>query len=106
MQTLYFKFTGAPESKFIFSSLGVEPWGRYLTGVIELITCVFLSISKTQVLGAVLASGVMAGAILGHAFVLGLVVQNDGGLLFGLACTVFISSILIIVLRKTRGDHS
>ena len=33
LQTLYFKFSAAPESVFIFEQLGLEPWGRIGLGV-------------------------------------------------------------------------
>ena len=102
LQTLYFKFTGAPESKFIFSTLGVEPWGRILSGVAELVASVLLLIPLTQVLGALIAMGVMAGAILSHIFILGFIIQDDGGLLFALACIVFLSSALIILLQPEK----
>jgi uncharacterized membrane protein YphA (DoxX/SURF4 family) len=98
-QTLYFKFTGAPESVAIFSALGAEPWGRWLSGLAELAACALLLIPATQALGALLAAGVMAGAILSHIFILGFVIQNDGGLLFALACTVFAASLAVLFLR-------
>lgn len=102
LQTLYFKFTGAPESKFIFGTLGVEPWGRIFSGVVELVASVLLLIQATQILGAVVGLGVMVGAILSHIFVLGIVIQNDGGLLFSLACVVFVSCLLIVVLQPAQ----
>ncbi len=102
LQTLYFKFTGAPESKFIFGTLGVEPWGRIFSGVVELVASVLLLIPATQILGAALGLGVMIGAILSHIFVLGIVIQGDGGLLFSLACVVFVSCLLIVVLQPER----
>src|ERR1700751_1771080 len=88
LQTLFFKFTGAPESIFIFSKLGIEPWGRWFAGLSELTASILLLVPVTQILGALLAAGVMCGAIASHFLVLGIVVQDDGGLLFGLACTV------------------
>ena len=100
MQTLFFKFTGAPESKFIFSTLGVEPWGRWFAGFSELIAAILLLVPRTQVLGAVMALGVMFGALASHLFILGIVVQNDGGLLFGLALAVTLSCAGIILLRQ------
>lgn len=100
LQTLYFKFTGAPESKFIFSSLGIEPWGRYFAGFSELAASLLLLIPATQVLGALMALGIMAGALLSHIFILGVVVQNDGGLLFTLACVVTVCAGLILYFQK------
>jgi uncharacterized membrane protein YphA (DoxX/SURF4 family) len=105
IQTLFFKFTGAPESKYIFGRLGLEPWGRIFSGVVELIASILILIPATQIIGAAIALGVMVGAILSHIFILGIVVQNDDGLLFSLACIVFIFSSLVIVLQleKVRG---
>lgn len=99
-QTLFFKFTGAPEAKYIFSTLGVEPWGRYGTGVVELVTAVLLLIPRTAGLGALLGIGLMAGAILSHLTKLGIEVQGDGGLLFALAWTVLISCGIVALLRR------
>ena len=98
-QTLYFKFTGAPESKFIFSTLGLEPWGRLGSGVGELVASVLLLLPQTQLIGALMALGIISGAILSHIFVLGIVVQGDGGLLFALALTVFACASGILLLQ-------
>ena len=100
LQTLFFKFTGAPESVYIFSTLGIEPWGRFGTGAMELVASILLLVPATTTLGAGLALGIIAGAIVSHLFVLGLEVQGDGGLLFGLAITVFVASTLILLLRR------
>ncbi|MBB6112156.1 DoxX family protein [Mucilaginibacter lappiensis] len=101
LQTLYFKFTAAPESVYIFSTLGLEPWGRIGIGSLELIASILLLIPKTTSLGALLAVGIMAGALLSHLTKLGIVVQNDGGQLFVLALAVFICcSILLLIFRK------
>lgn len=96
LQTLYFKFSGAPESIYIFSTLKIEPWGRWFSGISELIAGILLIIPATQAYGALMALGIMAGAIASHILFLGLVVQDDGGTLFGLACVVFIISALIV----------
>jgi hypothetical protein len=99
-QTLFFKFTGAEESRYIFTKLGLEPWGRIGSGAVELIAVVLLLIPKTVPLGALLSLGVISGAIVSHITKLGFVVRNDGGLLFALAVTVFLCSTLILVLRR------
>ena len=101
-QTLFFKFTGAEESKYIFTTLGAEPWGRVATGCAELVGVILLLMPRTVPLGALLALGLMTGAIGSHLTKLGVVVQNDGGLLFGLAVTVFLSSVIILVLRRQQ----
>ena len=100
LQTLFFKFTGAAESVYIFSTLGVEPWGRIGSGVVELIAAILLLVPATTTVGAALALAVITGAILSHLTVLGIDVQGDGGLLFGLAVTVFVASGLILLLRR------
>src|ERR1051325_10849040 len=91
-QTLFFKFTAAPESVYIFSKLGLEPWGRIGSGVAELIACVLLLVPRTAALGALLALAVISGALASHLTKLGIVVQDDGGLLFVLALVVFACS--------------
>jgi uncharacterized membrane protein YphA (DoxX/SURF4 family) len=98
-QTLFFKFTGSAESVYIFETLGMEPWGRYLSGVMELAAVVLLLIPRAAVIGAALALGVMAGAIASHLGPLGIEVEGDGGLLFALALVVASSSAAILALR-------
>lgn len=99
-QTLFFKFTGAPEARYIFTTLGVEPWGRIATGVLELVAVLLLLYPRTAVLGAVLALGLMAGAILSHLTRLGVEVQGDHGLLFTLAIIVLVAAAIIVVIRR------
>jgi putative oxidoreductase len=100
LQTLWFKFTGAPESIYIFSTLGLEPWGRIGSGLGELAASVLLLVPATAALGAVVALGIIAGAIVSHLTVLGIEIQGDGGLLFGLAVAVFAGSLALIALRR------
>jgi uncharacterized membrane protein YphA (DoxX/SURF4 family) len=101
LQTLYFKFTGQPESVELFSKLGVEPWGRIGTGVIELIASILLLIPSTVLFGALLALGLMSGAIFSHILVLGIVSNGDGGLLFMLAFVVLFSCVGILLQQKS-----
>ena len=100
LQTLFFKFTGAEESVYIFSRLGAEPWGRIGSGVVELIASLLLLMPAFAPVGAILSMGVMAGAIVSHLTVLGIEVKGDGGLLFALALTAFIGSAIVLVLRR------
>ncbi len=102
LQTLFFKFTGAPESVYIFTKVGMEPWGRYGSGVAELIAAILLLSSCHCWLGATLALGVMGGAIMSHLTTLGIVVQDDGGLLFGLALTVTVCCLVTLVLHRRQ----
>ncbi len=102
-QTLYFKFTAHPESVELFTKLGVEPWGRIGTGVIELIVGILLIIPSTAFLGAFFGAGVMSGAILSHLAIIGIASKNDGGLLFGLAIIVLVCCLIIMILQKEQG---
>ena len=99
-QTLFFKFTAADESVYIFTRLGMEPWGRIGSGVVELIACVLLLHPRTAAVGAVIAVGVISGAIFSHLTKLGIVVKNDGGLLFILALVVFAGSVAVLIIRR------
>ncbi|MCM2268728.1 MAG: DoxX family protein [Thermoanaerobaculia bacterium] len=99
-QTLFFKFTAAPESVYIFSTLGLEPWGRIGSGLAELLAVILLLVPATAALGALVALGVIAGALAAHLGPLGIDVLGDGGLLFALACTVFAGSTLVLWLRR------
>lgn len=103
LQTLFFKFTAAPESVVLFTKLGVEPWGRIGTGVIELIASILLLIPATVFIGAFLGVGLMAGAILSHIAVIGIESQGDGGQLFTLAIIVMICCLILMLMYKKQG---
>ena len=100
LQTLYFKFTGAPESVYIFTTLGMEPWGRIGSGVAELAASALLLWSGTAGFGGVLAAALMGGAIVSHLTRLGIEVQGDGGLLFGLAWVVLLCSVATLLIHR------
>ena len=100
LETLYFKFTGHPESVWIFSKMHMEPWGRYGQGIWELMASILLFVPSTAWLGAILALGAMGSAIMSHLGVLGIVVQNDHGLLFGMACVTFASSLEVLWIHQ------
>jgi uncharacterized membrane protein YphA (DoxX/SURF4 family) len=102
LQTLYFKFTAAPESVYIFSTLGLEPWGRIGIGIAELIASILLLIPATTIWGAFLAVGLMSGAIFAHLTKLSIEVQNDGGILFVYACIVWLCSIVLLWFNKNQ----
>jgi hypothetical protein len=102
MQTLYFKFSAAAESVYIFTQLGLEPWGRIGVGVAELIASILLIIPKSRWLGALIAIGLMMGAILGHLTKLGINVLNDGGYLFALGLIVLVCCIICLYLERLR----
>lgn len=100
-QTLFFKFTGAPESVYIFQTVGLEPFGRYASGVAELIAVILLLTPGLAAVGAIISLGVMAGAIGSHLFTpLGISVLDDGGTLFALAIITFVSSAAVLYLRR------
>jgi hypothetical protein len=100
VQTLFFKFSGAEESIYIFTTVGAEPWGRYGSGVMELIAAALLLIPGTVAIGALLALGVGVGAVFSHLTLLGIDVKGDGGLLFGLACVVLAGSAIVLAIHR------
>ncbi|WP_047546930.1 DoxX family membrane protein [Psychroserpens sp. Hel_I_66] len=101
IQTLRFKFTGAPESIYIFKQIGLEPMGRIGIGILELIAGILLLIKRTAWLGALLTLGVIGGAIIMHLTILGIDVKGDGGILFFTAVATFtMASIVLFIYRK------
>ena len=101
-QTLYFKFTASPESMYIFKMVGMEAWGRWLMGILELIAAVLLIIPKSTWAGAVLGLGLMAGAIGMHLTILGIEVMDDGGELFYYSLIVFLCCAYVVYLNKDK----
>jgi len=101
-QTLYFKFTGAAESVYIFTKVGMEPWGRIGIGVLELVASILIMINRTAWLGALLALGLMGGAIMMHLTILGISVMGDGGQLFFYAVIVSLCSVFILFQNKEK----
>lgn len=103
-QTLFFKFTGAKESIYIFSTVGMEPWGRIGSGVVELIASILLVIPATVTVGAIIALVTISGAIFFHLTKLGIALPavNDRGELFTLAVVVFLVSLAILFIRRAE----
>ncbi len=101
-QTLYFKFTGSPESMYIFKMVGMEPWGRWLIGIMELIASVLILIPRTAWAGGLLAVGLMVGAIGMHLTILGIEVMDDKGQLFYYALIVFLSGLFVVFNNKDK----
>ncbi|MGF7214927.1 putative membrane protein YphA (DoxX/SURF4 family) [Spirosoma lacussanchae] len=102
LQTLYFKFGAQAESVYIFAKLGVEPWGRIGSGVVELMAAILILIPRTSWIGAGIGLGVMAGAILSHLTVLGVDILGDGGYLFFLGVVVAVSCVVILFLTRQQ----
>lgn len=102
IQTLFYKFTGHEDSVYIFSTLGAEPVGRIGSGIIELIASILLLVPRTVWVGALLAAGTMAGAILAHLFVIGIEVQGDGGTLFYVAIVIFVLSLFLLYRDRKK----
>lgn len=102
IQTLYFKFSAAEESVYIFSTVGIEPWGRIGTGILELIASVLILINATAWIGALLGLGLMGGAILTHLTILGIEVNDDGGYLFFLAIIVAVCCVVVLADNQSR----
>ena len=104
LQTLFFKFTGAEESVYIFTTLGLEPWGRIGSGIVELVAAVLLLIPGTVTIGAIISLGTIGVAILSHLTKLGVTIPavNDKGQLFALAVVVFVACLVILFIRRQQ----
>ncbi len=101
LQTLYFKFTASTESVYIFTTLGIEPFGRIGIGILELLAALLLFPKRTSFYAAMLVTGLMFGAIFSHLTKLGIEVMNNGGELFILALLVF--SLSLLLAWRIRG---
>ena len=101
LQTLYFKFTAHPDSVYIFSKLGLEPYGRIGIGMLELIVAILLVLNKTKLLSIIVSLGIITGAIASHLLVIGITIKEDHGGLFTLAIIIFTLNIVLIYLHKT-----
>lgn len=100
LETLFFKFSGAAESVYIFSKLGLEPWWRYGQGIWELIASILLLTPRYGWAGGLLTLGAIGAAIVSHITILGIEVQGDGGLLFAMAITAFTCAFIVTVIHR------
>ncbi len=100
-QTLFFKFTAAPESVALFTKLGVEPFGRIGAGMMELITVILLLIPRKAWIGAIFGIMTMGGAIMAHLTVIGIESNGDGGFLFFLALITLTCCLTVAYIRKS-----
>ena len=96
LQTLYYKFGGHEDSIYIFTTLGLEPYGRIGIGVMELIASILILLKRTSWAGALLTVGLMAGAIFSHLTELGIEVKGDGGQLFYMAVGTWVLSLFVL----------
>ena len=138
VQSLFFKFIDAPETQLIFGTLDAwaaglvggeglfNPGGIFsakVIGSLELVAAALLLVGLIvpglrilNSLGALLALGLISGAIFFHLFTpLGIVVGNetvagvdssqiatDGGLLFFMAVGVWIASAILVGQQRAR----
>ena len=102
VQTLFFKFTAAKESVYIFSTLGMEPWGRIGSGIFELIASVLILVPGTVTLGAAMAMAATGSALLFHLIRLGIALPavGDHGELFALAVVVTLCAFGLLLLHR------
>jgi uncharacterized membrane protein YphA (DoxX/SURF4 family) len=100
IETLFFKFTAAPESVYIFRKMGTEPWMRWVQGIWELLASIGLLWPRMRWAGGILTTGAMAAAILSHLTWLGFSVQNDHGLLFGMAIVTFACGVTVMMMYR------
>ena len=99
-QTLFFKFTDAPEVVALFNKLGMGAFGYKTIGLFELIACVLLLIRSSIIWGAILSWGLMSGAIMAHVTKVGF--EGDDGSLGMMAIIAWLLSCLIIYLRRQQ----
>ena len=100
IETLFYKFTGAAESKYIFSKMGTEPWMRWVQGIWELLASIGLLFPRLRWAGGVLATGAMLAAILSHMTWLGYSIQGDHGLLFGMALVTLTCGVTVMLTYR------
>ena len=101
-QTLFFKFTAAPEAVALFTKLGVEPWGRIAAGVVELAAVILLLIPRTAAMGGALTLGLMVGAVGSHLGPVGIEVEGDGGALFAMANVTLVAGLVVTWIRRAE----
>lgn len=101
IQTLYFKFTGHPQSVALFTQLGMEPWGRIGTGVMELIASILILYPRTTGWGAALGMGLMGGALFFHLTKLGIVFDGDA-VLFTYALITFVCCLILFIKYRQQ----
>ena len=102
IETLFFKFTGSAESRYIFAKMGTEPWMRWVQGVWELLASIGLLWPRMRWAGGILTTGAMAAAILSHMTWLGYSIQGDHGLLFAMALVTFAGGVTVLWLHRHR----
>ena len=100
IQTLYFKFSAHPDSVYIFTKIGMEPFGRIGIGVLELISALLILNKNTIWAGALMSTGIISGAVLMHLTDLGIEIINDGGMLFYMALSVLLLSVFVVVKER------
>jgi hypothetical protein len=102
LQTLFFKFSAAKESVYIFSTLGMEPWGRIGSGMFELVASILLLVPSTLTVGAAMALAATGSAIFFHIARLGIALTpvGDHGELFALAVVVTVCSFGVLLLHR------
>ena len=97
-QSLYFKFTAHPESVAIFTDINMEPNGRILIGVIELVACLMLLRPASAHYGAILGACTMGGAIVGHFTQIGW--HGERGTLGLMAVLVLVACSVVLYIRR------
>ena len=108
-QTLPFKYTGHPDSVWIFEQMGWEPYGRYLIAALET-TTVILLLTRWYIMGAVMSLSLLSAANFMHFTRLGFELNGDGGFLFKMSIVVILCSLMIVIVwnrsrKKKQVTH-
>lgn len=96
----YEKFSGNPLISSVFDQLKMGDPGKKLIGIIEAISAIMLITTNLCHFGALLGLGTMLGALIAHVTVLGISVNNDGGMMVGLMSLNIICCSIIMFIRR------
>lgn len=105
LQTLYFKFSAHPQSVKLFTEIGMEPYGRIGTGILEGIAAVLILIPRFTGYGAILGLMMMTGALYFHLTKLGINFDGDP-VLFIYALVTFVCCAILILLNKSQLENA
>jgi len=79
----------------------IEPYMRWLTGVMEVLAALLLIMPRTRMLGGLLALCIMVGALGSHLTpVLGIDVPGQGPTIFYMAIGMMVLTVLVLILSK------
>ena len=127
IQSLFFKFSGSQETVIIFNTIAdwmqgiflaplaesFRTYGGWTVGITELIASLLLLVPRTRLLGALIGFAVISGAIFFHLFtplgvdrVVDEAGNTDNGVLFYMACGVWLSCVILVGLESGKSKST